>query len=207
LAQTSQPRPVRGRPPSTSPEAVYLVAQQLFLEQGYDETTIEEIADALGVTSRTVFRYFGSKEDILWFGAQGRQVRLKQALKDAQDDDAPMFDVIHRSIMSAYGDYLSDPRIRPQVRLVLSVSSAVRHKQLELWSDAVARYAARRMGLRRTDFAPMLVAEVTFAVAIAAARKFVQSKTKASFADYIAEGFEMLSFDGADAPAGSARKR
>src|SRR3954468_24627659 len=40
-------------------------ALRLFTQQGYDETTIAQIAREAGVSQRTLFRYFGTKEDLL----------------------------------------------------------------------------------------------------------------------------------------------
>lgn len=53
-------------------------ALRLFTEQGYDETTIAQIAREAGVSQRTLFRYFGTKEDLLG----GDQDRFGQVLTD-----------------------------------------------------------------------------------------------------------------------------
>ncbi|MEU9451202.1 helix-turn-helix domain-containing protein [Streptomyces sp. NPDC048277] len=53
-------------------------ALRLFTEQGYDETTIAQIAREAGVSQRTLFRYFGTKEDLLG----GDQNRFGQVLTD-----------------------------------------------------------------------------------------------------------------------------
>ncbi|WP_327320272.1 TetR/AcrR family transcriptional regulator [Streptomyces sp. NBC_01235] len=53
-------------------------ALRLFTEQGYDETTIAQIAREAGVSQRTLFRYFGTKEDLLG----GNQNRFGQVLTD-----------------------------------------------------------------------------------------------------------------------------
>jgi AcrR family transcriptional regulator len=45
------------------------VALDLFSAQGYDATTTDEIAKAAGVSTRTFFRYFPTKQSILFFGA------------------------------------------------------------------------------------------------------------------------------------------
>jgi AcrR family transcriptional regulator len=54
-------------------------ALRLFTEQGYDETPIAQIAREAGVSQRTLFRYFGTKEDLLG----GNQDRFGQVLMDA----------------------------------------------------------------------------------------------------------------------------
>ncbi|AZP14851.1 TetR/AcrR family transcriptional regulator [Streptomyces aquilus] len=53
-------------------------ALRLFTQQGYDETTIAQIAREAGVSQRTLFRYFGTKEDLLG----GDQDRFGQVLTD-----------------------------------------------------------------------------------------------------------------------------
>ncbi len=45
----------------------------LFAEQGYDETTIAEIAAAAGLTKRTFFRYFSDKREVLFNGSHELQ--------------------------------------------------------------------------------------------------------------------------------------
>jgi AcrR family transcriptional regulator len=47
-------------------DALARAALELFVERGYDETTLAEIADAAGVSTRTIFAYFPGKEDILF---------------------------------------------------------------------------------------------------------------------------------------------
>jgi AcrR family transcriptional regulator len=56
----------RGRPAATSRQDVARAALDLFARQGYDETTVDEIAAAVGISRRTFFRYYESKPDVVW---------------------------------------------------------------------------------------------------------------------------------------------
>ncbi|MHC3475585.1 TetR/AcrR family transcriptional regulator [Streptomyces sp. 7R007] len=51
-------------------QEILATALRLFSEQGYDETTIAQIAREAGVSQRTLFRYFGTKEDLLGGGQE-----------------------------------------------------------------------------------------------------------------------------------------
>ncbi|QIM17135.1 TetR family transcriptional regulator [Leucobacter insecticola] len=57
----------RGRPHASSREMIADAACELFLEQGYDATTVTEITRRTGVSRSTFFNYFTSKSATLWF--------------------------------------------------------------------------------------------------------------------------------------------
>ena len=54
-----------------------LAAFELFAVQGYDETTVEQIADQVGISKRTFFRYFANKEDLVLGNLEHTAVRLQ----------------------------------------------------------------------------------------------------------------------------------
>jgi AcrR family transcriptional regulator len=62
----------------------------LFDEQGYDETTVAQIAEAAGLTKRTFFRYFADKREVLFNGSQDLQHRWIGGIKAAPPDAGPM---------------------------------------------------------------------------------------------------------------------
>ena len=57
------------------------VAMGLFLEQGFEQTTIDQIAAAAGISRRSFFRYFGTKEDIVLGDLASEGERARDALE------------------------------------------------------------------------------------------------------------------------------
>ncbi|WP_307807476.1 helix-turn-helix domain-containing protein [Naasia sp. SYSU D00948] len=69
-----------GRPRRSSRETLQDAATELFLEQGYERTTIDEIARRSGVARGTFFNYFSAKGDLLWAEADPVLDRLPAVL-------------------------------------------------------------------------------------------------------------------------------
>jgi AcrR family transcriptional regulator len=73
-------------------QAVYAeitrTAMELFLERGFAATTIDDIATAAGISRRSFFRYFGTKEDIVLgdLAAQGELIRKELEARPATED-------------------------------------------------------------------------------------------------------------------------
>jgi AcrR family transcriptional regulator len=72
----------RERKKQRTREAIARAAIELFVEQGYDATTLAGIAEAAGVSTRTIFAYFPSKEDILFSDFQALRDKLAHALAE-----------------------------------------------------------------------------------------------------------------------------
>ncbi|MFT4231237.1 MAG: TetR/AcrR family transcriptional regulator [Leucobacter sp.] len=72
----------RGRPHASSREALADAACELFLEQGYEATSVTEITRRAGVSRSSFFNYFAGKAEILWFVLDGRIEALRSALGD-----------------------------------------------------------------------------------------------------------------------------
>jgi AcrR family transcriptional regulator len=79
-------------------DALQEAARRLFAEQGYDATTVKEIADAADVAERTFFRYFGAKEDLLLPGLVLLFQAFEQATAARPPDEAPLIAVREAAI-------------------------------------------------------------------------------------------------------------
>lgn len=75
---SSEPR--AGRPKASSRETIAEAACELFLEQGYEQTSITDIARRAGVSRSSFFNYFDSKADVLWGGFDRRLDAVAQRL-------------------------------------------------------------------------------------------------------------------------------
>src|SRR5438034_9937087 len=71
----------RERKKQQTRETIARAALELFVERGYEATTLAEIADAAGVSTRTIFAYFPSKEDILFSTIERTSGALTRALQ------------------------------------------------------------------------------------------------------------------------------
>jgi AcrR family transcriptional regulator len=76
------PTGLRERKKRETREALARAGLQLFVERGYDATTLADIADAAGVSTRTIFAYFPGKEDLLFASFETMNQALEQALAE-----------------------------------------------------------------------------------------------------------------------------
>ncbi|TAK70188.1 MAG: mycofactocin system transcriptional regulator [Actinomycetota bacterium] len=137
-----------GRPPVTSRAELEHVALNLFWENGFDETTIDDIALACGIGRRTFFRYFSSKNDVPWGGFTEELDRLAADLA-ATPARVPLLDAIRKGILKFNRvDPQELPWHRKRMSLILKSDTLRAHStlQYEHWVAVIAEYAAARLG-------------------------------------------------------------
>jgi mycofactocin system transcriptional regulator len=174
VTRSAQP-PRRGRPSGTSARALELIALRLFTERGFDETTVEDIATAAGVSRRTFFRYFDSKSAVLWHEFDNEVDQLRDAF-DAVDPDLPVMEAI-RQVVVGVNQYQAEdvPELRTRMNLISSVSalqaSAAPH--YDAWERAVCAFAAQRLGENPDSLYPLAIGRTTLAACRAAYEHWV----------------------------------
>jgi AcrR family transcriptional regulator len=124
-------------------QALIDAAAELFDRNGYDGTTIADIAAAADVSTRTFFSYFASKEDVLFPDADAR-VRAAQEAIDARRPGERPAQVLLRALseLGEAGDDLVGPMAPLRLRFVRSVPS-VRGRGLQLQLDVQTEIARR----------------------------------------------------------------
>ncbi|GAA4199060.1 TetR/AcrR family transcriptional regulator [Actinocatenispora rupis] len=71
-------------------ERLVVAAVDLFTEQGYDATTVQQIAERAGVTKSTFFRHFTEKRELLVAGQEALSRLLAEGIAEAPDDASPL---------------------------------------------------------------------------------------------------------------------
>lgn len=120
---------LRERKKARTRRALIDAATRLFLEKGYEQTTVAEIAAAADVAPRTFFSYFQSKEDVLFADNDERIGIALATIAQRAPEDRPL-DVLLRALdrmmsSTAFTTDLSGPS--PLLRLRLSESSPAVH--------------------------------------------------------------------------------
>ncbi|WP_106399898.1 TetR family transcriptional regulator [Actinocorallia populi] len=141
-------------------------ALELFLDRGYENTTIDEIAAAADVSQRTFFRYFATKEDVVTGLITGSDSHLVERVR-ARPEGEPVL----RALLAAVRELLEllelgDPAQLARMRRlhrVLEGNSCVVAAYLTRHAETSGRLAAelaRRMGADRDDLRPRLLASI-----------------------------------------------
>lgn len=165
------PAPARaGRPEATSHAQIEQAAFRLFAERGFEQTTLDDIARDVGVSRRTLFRYYASKNDIPW-GQFDRTLDGLRNLLTSMPADLPLHQAVHRAVV-AFNNFPADaqPPHRDRMRLILQTPALQAHSVLRYaqWRAVIASYVARQRCMGSTDLLPSTVAHVSLALAIAA---------------------------------------
>lgn len=70
--------------------AIVAAAEELFLNKGFDAVSMDEVAERAGVSKRTVYSHFGSKEDMFVALLEGKCNAVRENVVDTADDEAPI---------------------------------------------------------------------------------------------------------------------
>jgi AcrR family transcriptional regulator len=105
-------------------------ALKLFTDQGYEATSLREIAEALGVTKAALYYHFRTKDDIIVSLAEDRQATLERLIKWAQDQPRTL--ETRREFIRRYADELHGSHHHTFMRFMERNQTALRdHPKVE----------------------------------------------------------------------------
>lgn len=165
-AVPSAPEKLKARKQQVVREALSEAAAELFHMRGFEAVTVEEIATAAGVSRRTFFRYYDSKEDVMVERLDRDGERLLTELAARPLEEPPLL-AIRNALIAAIKYGLEEPDlVRDAIRL-LRETSALRRALMEHRSRLEERIAAlmlQRLGTTSEDNTPILLAFLTRAL-------------------------------------------
>ncbi|MCZ7535071.1 MAG: TetR/AcrR family transcriptional regulator [Acidimicrobiia bacterium] len=145
------------------------VALDLFCDGGYDETTVDDIAAAADISTRSFFRYFRAKEEVLFHDAL-ETIETLRALVDDRPAGEPLVVSLREALVGLIALPGKDPeRDRRRLQLLADTPhlEAAKLAHEHQWETALAAVLAGRLGADpAADLRPALAA----ASAIAALR-------------------------------------
>ena len=182
-----------GRPPATSRLDIERAAFALFAEQGFDETTVDDIAAAARISRRTFFRYFASKNDVVWGEFDRGLEHLRETLGAADPTQAWLTSL--RLAVVEFNALAPEqvPLHRQRMELILHVPALQAYATLMYarWRAVVADYVAGRTGRKPDDFVPRLVGHTALAAAVAAYEQWL-AEPSAALGDLLDEAMHYL---------------
>lgn len=175
-------------------QALVDAALDLVAEHGFDAITTDDIAAAAGVSPRTFFRYFATKESVLLFG-EDDFVTSFTGVYLAQPPELSEIDAICASFAALAPGVA---RLHRRIRLyhkALASSHVLRGQEQMHLEENVGRIAlalARRRGLRRTDVAAKLLAAVSMTTLHDALFDWAAGSVRSDLAKMIRDRFALL---------------
>jgi mycofactocin system transcriptional regulator len=167
-----------GRPRATSRRTLERIALNLFNEQGFDATTVEQISERAGVSRRTFFRYFDSKAAVLWSEFDQEVETLHRLLRETPPEQ-PMTDAIRQAVLRAnhYSvDDVAELRARMHVISTVPALGASATVHYDRWAGALSEFAARRLGQQPDDLIPQAIGFSALGVCRAAFDQWVKRR-------------------------------
>ena len=149
-AVAEMPRlPVRG---SDVRRRLALAALDLFLTKGFDETRVEDVAEAAGVSRRTAFRHSRTKEDLVFPDHEARRAMLSQVL-DESDPELPALEAVRHGAELALASFVEDPALVLRRYQLVRVVPSIREREVAEISlyEAMLRSFLRRRWAGQPD--------------------------------------------------------
>lgn len=166
-----------GRKPITSRGEVEHAAFELFARQGFDHTTVDDIAQAAGIGRRTFFRYFPSKNDVAWGDFEGLLERMRDKLA-TYPHDVRLVDAIREALVDFNRVAPEEaPWHRRRMELILTTPALQAHSTLRYaaWRQVLAEFVAARLDVSTDSLAPQAIAHATLGVALAAYEQWLRT--------------------------------
>jgi AcrR family transcriptional regulator len=166
--QSSEEEPLglRERKRQRTRETIARVALELFDRQGFQETTIPQIAEAADVSPRTVSGYFPHKEDLAFPDVEKEFASFETRLRERAPDETAIeaMGAIIRASLDEEGKHGSERQTRRRVIRADDGLRAHEHHLMRHVQEMIAAAIARDLGVSADDVEPRMAAAATLTV-------------------------------------------
>jgi len=169
------------------------VGIDLFATRGFDDTSVDDIAEAAGIARRTFFRYFPSKNAVPWGDFDAHLAEMRTLLAEMPDDE-PILDNLVAAVLefNTFPPEVTDGhRRRMELIIVVPALQAYSVVMYEGWRKVIAEYVARRLHLQPADQLPRTVGYLMLGVAMGAYETWLADDS-ADLIDLLMKGSRML---------------
>ncbi len=173
---------------------IEVAAIDLFEADGYDGTTIEDIAAKADIAPRTFFYYFSTKEDVVLADYATRLERITEILGQRPLTEPP-WTALRTAFVIVSGDYSRerDELVRRFVIMANNPSVYARSLQLQAgWEDALADVLADRASNGTEDVLPRLMASAALACMRSSLRHWLLTERHAQLPVTVQDCFDRL---------------
>jgi mycofactocin system transcriptional regulator len=190
----SDPQHRVGRRRSTTWDHISNVAIDLFAARGFDEVSVDDVAEAAGIARRTLFRYYPSKNALPWGDFDAHLEHMRDLLADL-DPGVPVRDALRTALLAFNTfDEAETARHRQRMRVILETAALQAYSMTMYagWRAVVAAFVARRLGATPGDLVPQTVAWTMLGVALSAYEHWLADES-VSLAQALGDAFDTVS--------------
>ena len=166
-------------------------AMELYIERGFEQTTVTEIARLAGLTQRTFFRHYADKREVLFAGSGLLEELIVRTLGGALDSAAPI-DAVAEAIEAA-GAAIQEGGDRPRQRqVVIAANPELQERELIKLASLASAIAGALRQHGVPDPAASLTAEAGIAVFKIAFERWISLSDQQDLPQYIREAVDEL---------------
>ncbi len=161
-------------------DAIYDAAIELFAVKGFDGTTVDDVAEAAGISQRSFFRYFASKDDLLAESVVKVGTVLAEAVA-ACPANFTTLQVMREAVLSALNYSASHQQIRQVVEIATrspSARQAYMSRMIHVEDKLADALAVRMKGASGSSLRPRMLAGTTLSIMSASVSSWFQGDFK-----------------------------